>query len=196
MTEMRFAQSVADLLSVQEMAAMSGYEFIDGIRAGLLPAPPIAKTLNFWLTEVGEGAVVFEGVPEFAAMNPIGTLHGGWFGAVLDSAMSCAVQTTLPQGMGYTTQQFGVNILRGIIPDGRAHYLATDETNCAPRDDRHNTDNVKSVLEAKRQPDTRTAELIYSNISDLATDELGNKRTILPSLNYELIKIMGAEVSS
>jgi len=94
---------------------MSGFDFIDGMRSGRLPAPPIGKTLNYHLTEVEEGRVVFEGTPEFAAYNPLGGIHGGWFGTLLDSCMACAVQTTLPKGKGYTTIEYKVTILRPVF---------------------------------------------------------------------------------
>jgi uncharacterized protein (TIGR00369 family) len=58
--------------------------------------------------------VVFTGTPEFAAMNPMGSLHGGWYGAILDSCMACAVMTTLPAGSYYTTLEYRVNIIRAI----------------------------------------------------------------------------------
>ncbi|MBY8977391.1 PaaI family thioesterase [Rhodobacteraceae bacterium NNCM2] len=107
-----FADSVDDLLSPAEIGKISGYEFILGMLEGRHPAPPIARTLDFRLTEVEEGRVVFTGSPKFPHFNPIGSVHGGWFGTLLDSCMACAVQTRLPVGKGYTTLEFKVNILR------------------------------------------------------------------------------------
>ncbi len=112
MTEPRFTTGPEDLLTPADLAGMSGFDFIDGIRTGKYPAPPIAKTLNFRLTDVAEGRVVFAGAPEFAAYNPLGGAHGGWFGTLLDSCMACAVQTTLPKGRGYTTIEYKITILR------------------------------------------------------------------------------------
>lgn len=114
---MRFVESAADLMPAAEMARMSGFEFIDGIRRGDHPAPPICKTLNYWLTEVEEGRVVFRGQPNLGAMNPIGSIHGGWFGTLLDSCMACAVQTKLPAGRAYTTLEYKVNVLRPLFAD-------------------------------------------------------------------------------
>lgn len=111
---MRFADSPDQLLSEAELAAMSGFEFIDGIRTGRFPAPPIAEPMGMRLTEVAEGRVVFEGTPAFRHYNPLGTVHGGWFGTILDSCMACAVQTCLPAGRGYTTLEYRVNILRAV----------------------------------------------------------------------------------
>ena len=112
MNEPKFAETPDDLLTPADLAGMSGFEFIDRMRTGEIPAPPIAKTLNYRLTEVAEGRVVFEGAPEFAAYNPLGGAHGGWFGTLLDSCMACAVQTTLPKGRGYTTIEYKITILR------------------------------------------------------------------------------------
>ena len=114
---MMFAQSAAELLSPKELARLSGIEFITGIQNGTYPAPPICKTLNFAMEAVELGEVTFRGTPNFAAMNPIGTIHGGWFGTLLDSCMACSVQTHLPRGKFYTTLEFKINILRPLFAD-------------------------------------------------------------------------------
>ncbi len=113
----RYAETPEDLLTPAQLAEVSGFDFIDGIRTGRFPAPPIAKTLGYTLTEVAEGRVVFEGAPPFGAYNPLGGAHGGWFGTLLDSCMACAVQTTLPQGKGYTTIEYKITILRPAFQD-------------------------------------------------------------------------------
>src|SRR5215469_1305674 len=93
---------------------LSGLEFMRAIVAGELPPPPIAVTLGFALKEVEEGRVVFVGYPAEYQYNPIGTVHGGLAATLLDSAMSCAVQSTLPVGVGYTTLEIKVNFVRPI----------------------------------------------------------------------------------
>ena len=128
----KYAQDAAELLSPEELATMSGLEFIQGIRDGRLPAPPIGKTLNYWVEEASEGRVVFRGTPTFEAMNPIGSIHGGWFGTLLDSCMACAFQTTLPKGFGYTTLEYKVNIIRPILPE-TGDYLAIGEVDHSGR---------------------------------------------------------------
>jgi acyl-coenzyme A thioesterase PaaI-like protein len=82
---------------------LSGLEFLRAIIAGELPAPPIGVTLGFAPREADEGRVVFVLYPAEYQYNPIGTVHGGLAATLLDSAMSCAVQSTLPAGVGYTT---------------------------------------------------------------------------------------------
>lgn len=119
-----------DMPGAAEIGALSGLEFIEAIRDGRLPAAPIAETLDYDLVEARAGFVVFAGRPKFAFYNPIGSVHGGWFGTLLDSCMACAVQTMLPKGRGYTTLEYKINILRaataesGLIrAEGRAIHV-------------------------------------------------------------------------
>ena len=111
---MKHAETPGDLLPPAELLSMSGLDFMRGILEGRLPAPPIGRTLGYRLEEVDEGRVVFAGAPTFEACNPLGTVHGGWYGTLLDSAMACAVQTRLPKGSGYTTLEYKVNVIRSI----------------------------------------------------------------------------------
>lgn len=78
---------------------------------------PIGATLGFALVEVDEGVAVFEAEAGPWAYNPIGTVHGGWYAAVLDAPLGCALHTTLPAGVGYTTLELKVNVVRGVRPD-------------------------------------------------------------------------------
>lgn len=114
MADPRFVETPGELLPLPEVAAMSGLDFMTGILEGRLPAPPICRTLAFRLHAVAPGRVAFRGAPEFGAMNPIGTVHGGWYGALLDSCMACAVMTRLRPGQAYTTLEYKINILRPI----------------------------------------------------------------------------------
>lgn len=111
---MYYAQSPADLLDLPKIKEMTGLEFMTGILEGRLPAPPISRGLGYRLAEVEEGRVVFRGAPEFDHTNPMGTVHGGWYGTLLDSAMACAVMTRLARGTVYTTLEYKVNIIRPI----------------------------------------------------------------------------------
>ncbi|MEZ5714264.1 MAG: PaaI family thioesterase [Paracoccaceae bacterium] len=110
----RFAASLEDLPTLDRMLSMSGLEFMQAIAAGDIAGPPIAQTLGYTLTHVEAGKVVFTGTPEFKVLNPLGTVHGGWYGTVLDSCMACAVQTMLPRGSTYTTLEYKINIIRPI----------------------------------------------------------------------------------
>jgi uncharacterized protein (TIGR00369 family) len=89
-------------------------DYLRAIRDGTLPPPPIAKLLSMDLVEVEEGKVVFALTPAEQHYNPIGVVHGGIALTMLDSAMSCAVQSMLPEGKGYTTLELKVNLVRPI----------------------------------------------------------------------------------
>lgn len=108
------ATGPADLLSQSELLALSGLEFMQKILDGTNPGPPIGQTMGYTLHSVEEGKCVFRGTPEFNVTNPMGTVHGGWYGTLLDSAMACAVMTKVPRGAVYTTLEYKINILRGI----------------------------------------------------------------------------------
>lgn len=84
------------------------------LRDGEIPAAPIADTLDFGLESVDKGRVVFTGTPKEFQYNPIGSVHGGYYAALLDSACGCAVHTMLPAGVGYTSLDLTVKFLRGI----------------------------------------------------------------------------------
>ena len=72
--------------------------------------------INFALTEVSEGRAVFRGVPNTNHLNPVGAVHGGWAATLMDSALACAVHTTLARGEGYSTVEFKINLTRPITP--------------------------------------------------------------------------------
>ena len=79
--------------------------------------PEIGKALNFQLFHVESGKVIFTGAPGHESTNPMGTVHGGWYGAVLDSAMACSVITHLSADQSFTTLEYKVNIIRPIPID-------------------------------------------------------------------------------
>ena len=97
--------------------SMSGLEFMKKIENGELPVAPISHTLNYELNHVSLGRVIFRGSPRFNAMNPIGSVHGGWYGTLLDSAMACAIMTKVPKGSVYTTLEYKINIIKPIPID-------------------------------------------------------------------------------
>jgi uncharacterized protein (TIGR00369 family) len=92
----------------------SGIELLQRMVRGDLPSPPIAELLGFRLVEAEPGKAVFEFEPAEYHYNPIGVVHGGVAGTLLDSAMGCSVHTTLPPQTGYTTLEFKVNLVRPI----------------------------------------------------------------------------------
>lgn len=110
----RIAATLDELPDMDDLLDRSGLEFMQDIAAGRLAGPPIGATLGFGVAVVAPGRVVFEGVPEFRATNPMRGVHGGWYGAILDSCMACAVMTTLEKGQVYTTLEYKVNITRAV----------------------------------------------------------------------------------
>ena len=98
----------------EQVAQYSGLEFLQRLIDGHYPAPSIGARMNFGLTEVSEGRVVFRGVPGQRHLNPLGMVHGGWASTVLDSALGCAVHSMLGPGEAYTTVEFKVNLTRPI----------------------------------------------------------------------------------
>lgn len=124
MSAPRWAETPADLLSPAALGRMTGLDFIRAIAAGDLPSPPILRPMQGRFVEVAQGRVVIEATPAFDHYNPLGAVHGGWFGTLLDSAMACAVQTTLARGSGYTTLEYRVNIVRAVtVETGRLHAI-------------------------------------------------------------------------
>lgn len=98
----------------EDLFSRSGLEFMRDVLNGTLSDPPIGETLGFHLCEVQKGRVVFRGTPGLKTTNPMSTVHGGWYGAILDSCMACAVMTEVPRGSVYTTLEYKININRPI----------------------------------------------------------------------------------
>ena len=96
---------------------LSGIEFLRKVVSGELPRPPISALMNFGLAELSEGRAVFTVEPAEYHYNPIGVVHGGLAATLLDSAMGCAVHSTLPAGAGYTTLEVKVNYVRPLTAE-------------------------------------------------------------------------------
>jgi uncharacterized protein (TIGR00369 family) len=97
-----------------QVSGRPGMEVFEAIFAGELPPPPIGETLDYILIHIEPGVAVFQGRPKTKHYNPQGTVHGGWFATLLDSAVACAVHSTLPSGKGYTTLELKINIVRAL----------------------------------------------------------------------------------
>jgi uncharacterized protein (TIGR00369 family) len=105
------------LASAAKGAELSGLEYVRAIQAGEIPPPPIAVVMNFSIELLEEGRATFIGEPGEEHYNPIGVVHGGYASTILDSALGCSVHTTLPAGVGYTSQTLEVKYLRPITRD-------------------------------------------------------------------------------
>jgi uncharacterized protein (TIGR00369 family) len=100
----------------EQIAGKSGVEVMQAMLRGDIPYAAIAKTLDFLVIGIGDGEATFQGTPGLQHLNPMGTIHGGWFATLLDSALGCAVHTKMPPGRGYTTAELSVNIVRALTP--------------------------------------------------------------------------------
>ena len=112
--ELRARMAGYGIATREQLAGKSGLQMFQAMLAGELPGAPIARTLDFILVEAEAGRVVFQGKPGAAHYNPMGSVHGGWFATLLDSALGCAVQSVLPAGKAYTTAELKVNIVRPL----------------------------------------------------------------------------------
>jgi uncharacterized protein (TIGR00369 family) len=103
----------AGVFTPEQMRGLTGLQLMQAMLAGEAPYPSISLTLDFVLMAVSEGSAVFQGTPLNKHLNPVGTVHGGWYATLLDSAVGCAVHTMMPAGRAYTTAELSVNLVRG-----------------------------------------------------------------------------------
>jgi uncharacterized protein (TIGR00369 family) len=104
-------------VSADRQKEMSGLEFVQGLVDGTLPLNMIARTLGYDVIEAEKGRVVVAVEPSDAHLNPYGTVHGGLTATLLDSCMGLAVQSTLDKGLGQTTVEFKISLMRPITPE-------------------------------------------------------------------------------
>jgi uncharacterized protein (TIGR00369 family) len=103
-------------LPPETLATMSGLEFIQAIIDGRHPPPSIALLIGFTIIEAEAGRVVFAGEPTESHLNPMGVVHGGYAATLLDSCMTCAVQSALKPGLAATTLDLVVHYTRAATP--------------------------------------------------------------------------------
>ncbi|HEY0212852.1 MAG TPA: PaaI family thioesterase [Paenirhodobacter sp.] len=129
MTEPKIAESAADFLPRETMRTMSGLDFLHKVLAGEIPGMTIASILNYRLSHVEKGMVEVTGTPGHLQTNTFGGVHGGWYGVILDSCLTCAVISALERGQYQTTLEYKVNMVRAIpvgttvIGTGRLEHL-------------------------------------------------------------------------
>lgn len=100
----------------EQVKAMSGLAFVQGLVDGTLPLNTIAETLGYDIVEAERGRVVVTIEPDGRHLNPAGTVHGGLAATLLDSCMGLAIQSTLAAGIGQTTVEFKITLMRPITP--------------------------------------------------------------------------------
>jgi uncharacterized protein (TIGR00369 family) len=103
-------------VSAERRKEMSGLAFVQGLADGTLPLNTIAQTLGYDIAEAVSGRVVVTAEPGAAHLNPSGTVHGGFAATLLDSCMGLAIWSTLEKGLGQTTLEFKISLIRPITP--------------------------------------------------------------------------------
>ncbi len=103
--------------AAQSGLSMAGLEYMHAVAAGSIARPPIAALLGMEVMEAEEGRALFALEPGEQHYNPIGVVHGGIAATVLDSAMGCAVHTTLPAGWSYGTLDLAARFVRPITSE-------------------------------------------------------------------------------
>src|SRR3954470_14189200 len=103
-------------VSAEQRKQMSGLEFVQGLADGTLPLNTIARTLGYDVSEAVNGRVIITAEPNDNLLNPAGTVHGGFSATLLDSCMGLAVQSILEKGLGLTTLEFKISLVRPITP--------------------------------------------------------------------------------
>lgn len=100
--------------TLQQLARLPGIESVRALSTGAVPRPPLGELLGLSIPVVEPGRVTFAFTPTEVHYNPIGTVHGGIIGTLLDSAMGMSVQSLLEAGTRYTTLEYKVNFLRPL----------------------------------------------------------------------------------
>lgn len=113
----RIATKSYGTVSADKQKEMSGLAFVKGLADGTLPLNTLAQTLSYDVTEAESGRVVVTAEPSGIHLNPAGTVHGGFAATLLDSCMGLAVQSTLEKGVGQTTLEFKISLVRPITPE-------------------------------------------------------------------------------
>lgn len=105
----------AELLAAA--SGMTGLEFISRMLSGEAAGAPISRTIGMTGIAVKEGEVTFGIEPQEFHNNPLGTMHGGIFSTILDSACGCALHTTLAKGQGFTSLTLEIKFIRAANKD-------------------------------------------------------------------------------
>jgi uncharacterized protein (TIGR00369 family) len=120
-------------VSPEQRKAMSGLDFVKGLASGALPLNTMAQTLGYDVVEAESGRVVITLDPTAAHLNPSGTVHGGLTATLLDSCMGLAIQSTLEKGIGSTTLEFKISLVRAITVETGQIRAEGKVLNCGRR---------------------------------------------------------------
>lgn len=103
------APATEDDTGFEELAAIFA-----AMRNGDLPRPLLGQLLGMYPVDLKRGEATFALDPAEKHYNPLGTFHGGVAATMLDTAMGCAVHTTLPAGASYTTSNIDCRYIRTV----------------------------------------------------------------------------------
>lgn len=105
------------IVNSDELRAMSGLEFVQGLVAGSLPLNTMARAIGYDIVEASRGRVVVTANSSEEHLNPEGTVHGGVAATLLDTCMGLAVRSMLEKGDASTTLEFKISFLRPITKE-------------------------------------------------------------------------------
>ena len=120
-------------VSHEQLKAMSGLQFVQGLVSGALPLNTFAQTLGYNIVEAESGRVAITLQPTGAHLNPWGTVHGGLTATLLDSCMGLAIKSTLDKGISSTTLEFKISLVRAITPETGQIRAEGKVLNCGRR---------------------------------------------------------------
>ena len=120
-------------LDPEQRKSMSGLEFVQGLVSGAVPLNTIARTLGYDIVEAESGRVVITLTPTGDHLNPSGTVHGGLTATLLDSCMGLAIQSMLEPGLGSTTLEFKISLVRAITTETGQIRAEGKVLNCGRR---------------------------------------------------------------
>lgn len=109
-----------------QVRGLSGLDVLAQVVRGELPQWPMTRLMGLTLAEAAPGRAVVEATPAEWHYNPSGVVHGGFAATLLDTAVGCAVFTTIAAGQSYTTIELKVNYLKPITAaTGRVRGIGT-----------------------------------------------------------------------
>jgi uncharacterized protein (TIGR00369 family) len=111
------ADARTGVVTLDELRSYDGLSFLKAMIDGAILQPPMTATLGFRLTDAEHGRAVFTGEPRYEYYNPLGSVHAGFAATLLDSALGCAVHSTLAKGESYVTAEFKLNLVRPLTKD-------------------------------------------------------------------------------
>ncbi len=100
---------------------MSGFELLSAMKDGKIPYSSIADTVPMRFVEIEKGSIKFSVKADDRHLNPLGGVHGGFATTVLDSVTGCAIHTLLEAGVGFSTVDINIKMLRPIPLNNELH---------------------------------------------------------------------------